>query len=63
MSAPGRRRKRTKEIQRKNRLRHKIQKLKKRYQSANSEGERKKILQKLFRMSPLYPVKEFIGAK
>ncbi|MFA6601215.1 MAG: DUF6800 family protein [Candidatus Omnitrophota bacterium] len=58
MSVAGKARTRRFEIKRKRNRRAKIAALKRRYQTAINEGDRKKILEKIWKMSPSYPLGE-----
>jgi hypothetical protein len=58
MSIAGRKRRRSYEIKQKHKRQAKIAKLKARYASANNDPERKKILEKIWKMCPSYPLAE-----
>lgn len=60
MGRGGNLRRRRMEIHLTHKRRGKISKLKKQYQGAKSEDQRKLILQKLWKISPGYPVQGFL---
>ena len=41
----------------------KIKKLREKFAKATSEAERRRILQKILKLNPLYPVEEVLGVK
>lgn len=51
------------EIRKKQKRRKKIKKLKERYLAAKSKEEKEKILEKLKRITPHYPLDQFLGTK
>ncbi len=48
------------EIQKKQKRKQKIKKLKEKYLTAKNEEEKQKILEKLKRIAPHYPIEEFL---
>ena len=58
MTAPGKKRKRRSELRQRQKRHIKIRKLKARLEKTKSETERKQILEKLFKISPNYPLQE-----
>ncbi len=61
MSKAGKLRRRSAEIRERNMRREKIRKLKLRYKNAKTEGDRKAVLEKIWKMSPHYPLQELTG--
>jgi len=51
------------EIRKKQKRRKKIKKLKERYLAAKSKEEKEKILEKLKRITPHYPLDQFLGTE
>ena len=48
------------EIKRKQKRRKKIKKLKEKYKLAKTQKDKEKILEKLLKISPHYPIEEFL---
>jgi len=56
--------KRERFLKRKRQLRRqKIKKLREKFAKTTSEAERKRIIEKIRRLSPLYPIEEVLGVK
>lgn len=58
MTAPGKARQRRSELRQKQNRRAKIRKLKARLEKAKTEPERQKVLAKLLKINPWYPIQE-----